>query len=93
MDLKILGCCSGVEPAAKCRNSSFAIEAGEEVYWFNTGEGCSDTAHLIGVDLTKVSNIFISHTYMENMGGMFNLLWFMFKLAGWQKKRCLTMEK
>lgn len=86
MTLKILGCCSGVEPVAKCGHASFVIEAGEEVYWFNTGEGCSDTAHLMGVDLTRVSNIFISHTYMENMGGLFNLLWFMFKLAGWKKK-------
>ena len=58
MTLKILGCCSGVEPVAKCGHASFVIEAGEEVYWFNTGEGCSDTAHLITMQLWRLQTLF-----------------------------------
>jgi len=86
MELKLFGCCSGIEPVPKYKHTSFAIETEGEVYWFDAGEGCSDTAHLMGVDLTRVSNIFISHTHMDHMGGLFNLLWFMFKLSGWYKK-------
>ena len=86
MKLKLFGCCSGIEPVPKYNHTSFAFETGGEVYWFDAGEGCSDTAHLMGVDLTRVSNIFISHTHMDCVGGLFNLLWFMFKLSGWYQK-------
>lgn len=86
MELKLFGCCGAGETMPKYMHTSFALTVGDEVYWFEAGEGCSNTAHLMGVDLTRVSNIFISRTHMDHMGGLFNLLWFMFKLSGWTKK-------
>lgn len=88
MKLHIFGCCAGFESISNYNHTSFALEVGEDVYWFDAGESCSNTAHLKGVDLTKVSNIFISHTHMDRVGGLFNLVWFIYKLAGWYKK-CL----
>ncbi len=69
------GTCAGTEPIEGMHHLSFAIERNNEYYFFDAGENCSRTAHLMGVDLLKVKTIFISHTHMDHIGGLGNLLW------------------
>ena len=78
--LLFFGTCAGTEPIDGMNHASFAIETEKEIIWFDAGEGCSRTAHLMGVDLLKVRKIFISHTHMDHIGGLGNLLWNIRKL-------------
>ena len=80
MKVTFLGTCSGTEPMPDRKHVSFVVEQGENVYWFDAGEGCSRTAHLSGVSLLAVCAIFISHTHLDHIGGLPNLLWTMAKL-------------
>jgi len=73
--LHIFGSCSGTEPYPDRHHASFAIELNNGIYWLDAGENCSYTAYLMGVDLLKVRNIFISHCHMDHVGGLGNLLW------------------
>lgn len=81
MKLYIFGSCSGTEPERGRRHTALAIEINGRYYWFDAGEGCSYTAHLMGVDLLAVSEVFISHTHMDHVGGLGNLLWNVRKLT------------
>jgi ribonuclease BN (tRNA processing enzyme) len=81
MKLYIFGSCSGTEPERGRRHTAFAVEINRRYYWFDAGEGCSYTAHLMGVDLLSLSEIFISHTHMDHVGGLGNLLWNVRKLT------------
>lgn len=78
--LLFFGTCAGTEPIENRNHASFALETEREILWFDAGEGCSRTAHLMGTDLLKVSKIFISHTHMDHIGGLGNLLWNIRKL-------------
>ena len=82
MKLYTFGCCAGTEPMPDLRHTSFAIEEGGFIYWFDAGEGCSRTAHLMGVDILKIKSIFISHTHMDHIGGLPALLWNLRKVSG-----------
>lgn len=82
MKLYTFGCCAGTEPMEHLRHSALAFEIGGSIYWFDAGEGCSRTAHLMGVDLLKIRSIFISHTHMDHVGGLGNLLWNTRKISG-----------
>ena len=75
MKIHFFGTCSGTQPRAGRHHVSFAVELPNGVYWFDAGENCSYTAHLMGVDLLKVRAIFISHCHMDHVGGLGNLLW------------------
>ena len=81
MKLTFLGTCSGTEPMPGRKHTSFVVEHAGGVYWFDAGEGCSYTAHLLGIDLGAVRTVFISHTHMDHVGGLGNLLWNMRKLT------------
>lgn len=81
MKLTILGSCSGTEPMPGRHHCSFVIEHDERLYWFDAGEGCSYTAHLLGLDLPATEAVFISHTHMDHIGGLPNLLWTLRKLC------------
>jgi ribonuclease BN (tRNA processing enzyme) len=81
MKITFLGTCSGTEPIAGYRHTSFAIEHAGGVYWFDAGEGCSYQGHLAGLDLLSVRAVFISHTHMDHVGGLANLLWNMRKIS------------
>ena len=85
MKLYVFGSCSGTEPMEGRHHTSIAFEINDRFYWFDAGENCSYTAHLMGVDLLKISDIFISHTHMDHIGGLANLLWNIRKLVGVKK--------
>lgn len=80
MKLHAFGTCSGTEPVRGRRHLSFAIEMKNGIYWFDAGETSSYTAHLMGVDLLKIRSVFISHTHMDHIGGLGNLMWNIRKL-------------
>lgn len=87
MRINFLGTCAGTEPMPARKHTSFAVEAGEKIYWFDAGEGCSYTAHLMGLDLLRVNKIVISHTHMDHVGGLANLFWNIRKLCGLGKSQ------
>ena len=81
MKITFLGTCGGTEPIPGRRHSSLTVEIDGNLYWFDAGESCSYTAHLLGIDLLKTQAVFISHTHMDHIGGLPNLLWNIRKLA------------
>ena len=82
MKLYIFGTCSGTEPMPGRHHVSFAAQHGEDLCWFDAGETCSRTAHLMGVDLMRIRKIVISHTHDDHIGGLYNLLFNIRKLDG-----------
>lgn len=86
MKLYILGSCSGTEPFEGRHHTSVALDVEGRVYLFDAGECCSHTAHLLGIDLLSVSDIFISHPHMDHVGGLGNLLWCIKKLSRVKKQ-------
>lgn len=75
MKIIFLGTCSGTEPMPGRKHESVAIETNDRIYMFDAGEGCSYTAHLLGLDMNKLCKIVISHTHIDHVGGLANLLW------------------
>ena len=92
MQLTFLGTCAGTEPIRGRKHTSFVIEHAGKVYWFDAGAGCSYTAHLLGIDLLAVRAIFISHTHMDHIGGLANLLWDIRKIDGLEKDSARRMS-
>lgn len=82
MKLTFLGTAAGTEPIAGHHHTAFALEYGNQLYWFDAGEACGYNAHLHGLDLLKIRAIFISHPHMDHVGGLANLFWYMTKLTG-----------
>lgn len=80
MKLYFLGTCSGTEPMPHCRHASVVVEHNDRLYWFDAGEACSVTAHTMGLDILKLSDVIISHCHIDHIGGLANLLWCIKKL-------------
>ena len=62
-------------------HTAFAIDYDHRLFWFDAGETCSYNAHLAGMNLSSTESIFISHTHMDHIGGLPNLLWTLRKLT------------
>lgn len=82
MKLTFLGSCSGTEPMPHRFHTSYVVEHGGGVYWFDAGEGCSYNAHLMGIDILTIRSLCISHCDLDHVGGLVNLLGAMRKLDG-----------
>lgn len=81
MEFYFIGCRSAAEATPKYMHTAFAVEINQVIYWFDAGEGCSYTAHLMGLDLLKVKEIFISHPHLDHVAGLGNLVWNIRKLS------------
>ena len=81
MRITFLGTCSGTEPMPGRRHASVAVEAAGKVYLFDAGEGCSHTAHNLGIDLLALTKVIISHPHIDHIGGLANLVWVPRKLT------------
>ena len=92
MKLTFLGTCSGTEPRPGRRHTSFTVETGGGLYWFDAGESCSYTAYLAGVDLLATRAIFNTHTHMDHIGGLPNLLWTLRKLTSLSEQNARRLE-
>ena len=86
MKITFLGTCSGTEPMPARRHASVAIESQSRVYIFDAGEGCSHTAHNLGIDLLAMTKVIISHPHIDHVGGLANLIWVPRKLCSRTKK-------
>jgi len=80
MLLHIFGTCAGTEPYPGRHHCAFAIEHNQRLYWFDAGEGCAYTAHMMDVDLMRLRKVVISHPHMDHVGGLGNLFWTVRKL-------------
>ena len=74
MKIHIFGCLSGTEPMPGKHHTALALEKDGALYWFDAGDGCGDTAHLMGLDVRKIRCIFISHSHIDHTGGLPHLL-------------------
>jgi len=89
MKIHIFGTCAGTEPMPGRHHTSWAIEAPNgELYIFDAGEGCAYTAHNMGLDLTKMKAVFISHMHLDHLWGLPNLLWTPTKIKWYKKLDC-----
>lgn len=73
-EMLFFGTCSGTEPMKDMHHCAWAIKKNDGYYWFDAGENCSRTAHLMGENLRNVKNIFISHPHSDHIGGLMNLI-------------------
>ena len=82
MKIHFLGTCSGTEPMPDMHHCSIVFEIDGVYYWFDAGENSSHTAMTkMGIDLSRIRSIFISHPHIDHVGGLANLLYTLNKLV------------
>lgn len=83
MKLTILGSCSGTEAMPGRRHTSTCLEVGDEKFLLDAGDSCGYTMHLNGIDVRKISAVFISHPHIDHIGGLPYLM-FLIKKLHWR---------
>ena len=74
MKVHIFGSLSGTEPKAGRHHTAWALELDNgDLYWFDAGENSARSAYLMGLNLFRLKAIFISHSHIDHIGGIFNL--------------------
>ncbi len=69
----ILGSSSGMpSPSRFC--SSFLLETEKKKYLFDAGEGISFSVQRNGIDFNQIDCIFITHSHVDHLGGLFLLI-------------------
>lgn len=87
MKIYYLGTCSGTEPMPGMHHCALVMEIDGVLYWFDAGECAVHTAHNMGLDVTNVKSLFISHPHIDHTGGLANLFACMNKMCGRYKMR------
>lgn len=90
--INILGSCAGTEPMPGRYHTSWALETDDKLYFFDAGESCSWTAHLMGLDLTQTKAIFISHVHHDHVAGLAGLMENI-RAVAWIKKIPVAAEE
>jgi ribonuclease BN (tRNA processing enzyme) len=88
-----LGTCSGTEPMVGMHHSSWILDTGDHIYWFDGGEGCAHTAYTMGVDIMKTRALFVSHPHTDHVGGISHLFFCINKLCSRYSKKLVCDNK
>lgn len=72
--ISILGTCAGTEPMPGRNHTSWTLNVEDRLYFFDAGESCSWTAHLMGLDLTQTRAVFISHVHHDHVAGLAGMM-------------------
>lgn len=72
MKITFLGTAPGV-PVKNRRFSSVLIESGNNLYLFDAGSGVVNTMTDMGIDITAIRSVFITHAHLDHMNGIIDL--------------------
>ena len=69
-EIIVLGSAAG-DPSPERGSSSYILHAGNQLYQFDAGEGCSVAIKRQKIDHSKIAAVIISHTHPDHISGIF----------------------
>ncbi|HBC47980.1 MAG TPA: hypothetical protein DCZ43_13105 [candidate division Zixibacteria bacterium] len=69
-EIIVLGSAAG-DPSPERGSSSYLLRAGDKLYQFDAGEGCSVAMKRQKIDHSKIAAVIISHTHPDHLSGIF----------------------